>query len=565
MTPETRGGKLEPASFSALEGFNEDDALAAFAAFRRIAEAIVAEAPPLRSARPPSAVLRSVAREALNLGEADARSARSFFTSRFRPHRVVPGEGARRGFLTGYYEPEVPASLTPTPEFAEPILARPADLVSFAPGEGPDGFDPLLAGARRLGNGRLVPYPTRAEIEGERRAPILWLADAVEVFLIQVQGSARAVLPDGRRVRLVYDGRNGRPYTSIGRELIRAGEIAQSEMSLARLKGWLRAHGLRPGERGRELMQGNLSYIFFRLAEDLDPAEGPIGGAGVALTPLRSIAVDRTIWSYGLPFWIDARLPGPDGKVEPFRRLMIARRYRFGDIGTGPRRHLFRDGRRGRRPGGRDPPRRRFLGVAADRGCDVKNAGEKPQRRAMRRLTDDEIALWAEVAKSVARRRGASLPTLAAPKPAPARPETASAPKAAPSPAAKVAAKPAPLPLAPLERRLKRDLSRGRGVVDDALDLHGLNQAEAHHALRGFLVRAQARGAKLVIVVTGKGVARGPAAPAWIDEPGVLRRLVPHWLRESDLRAVVLGFEEAGRAHGGAGALYVRLRRRAAR
>ncbi|MFY9967971.1 MAG: Smr/MutS family protein, partial [Roseiarcus sp.] len=121
-------------------------------------------------------------------------------------------------------------------------------------------------------------------------------------------------------------------------------------------------------------------------------------------------------------------------------------------------------------------------------------------------------------------------------------------------------AKRSPPPLAPIERRLKRKLARGRGEIDDAIDLHGMNQAEAHQALRGFLRHSQARGARLVIVVTGKG---GP-----LDEPasfgherGVLRRLAPHWLREPDLRTVVLGFEEAGRAHGGSGALYVRLRR----
>ena len=88
-----------------------------------------------------------------------------------------------------------------------------------------------------------------------------------------------------------------------------------------------------------------------------------------------------------------------------------------------------------------------------------------------------------------------------------------------------------------------------------------MNQAEAHQALRGFLRHSQARGARLVIVVTGKG---GPLGePEWGDERGrgVLRRLAPHWLREPDLRSVVLGFEEAGRAHGGSGALYVRLRR----
>ena len=90
------------------------------------------------------------------------------------------------------------------------------------------------------------------------------------------------------------------------------------------------------------------------------------------------------------------------------------------------------------------------------------------------------------------------------------------------------------------------------------IDLHGLNQAEAHQSLRGFLRHSQARGAKLVIVVTGKGGPSDEAGP-WRHERGVLRRLTPHWLREPDLRSIVLGFEEAGRAHGGSGALYVRL------
>ena len=90
-----------------------------------------------------------------------------------------------------------------------------------------------------------------------------------------------------------------------------------------------------------------------------------------------------------------------------------------------------------------------------------------------------------------------------------------------------------------------------------------MTQAEAHHALRGFLVRAQAQGRPAGDRRHRQGQARGAtSADSWVDEPGVLRRLVPHWLREPDLRAVVLGFEEAGRAHGGAGALYVRLRRR---
>jgi len=189
----------------------------------------------------------------------------------------------------------------------------------------------------------------------------------------------------------------------------------------------------------------------------------------------------------------------------------------------------------------------------------VKETAERPAR--LRRLSEEEIALWIEVAKSVARRRGATLPTLAAPRPTapPAADEPAPAPVA---PTTKPRRPAGPPPLAPLERRLKRDLARGRAIVDSVLDLHGLTQAEAHHALRGFLIQAQIQDFRVVIVITGKG-ARGPQNDEdWFHETGVLRRVVPHWLREPDLRSTVLGFEEAGPGHGGAGALYVRLRRR---
>ena len=185
----------------------------------------------------------------------------------------------------------------------------------------------------------------------------------------------------------------------------------------------------------------------------------------------------------------------------------------------------------------------------------MKEAPPRPQR--LRRLTDEEIALWTEVARTVARRRGATLPTPANPIGAgrvPAPPPISAAPPAGRP------AKPSTPPLAPIERRLKREIARGRATIEAALDLHGLTQAEAHQALRGFLRHSQARGARLVIIVTGKGGALDEAGQ-WPNERGVLRRLTPHWLGEPDLRSVVLGFEEAGRAHGGSGALYVRLRR----
>lgn len=183
--------------------------------------------------------------------------------------------------------------------------------------------------------------------------------------------------------------------------------------------------------------------------------------------------------------------------------------------------------------------------------------------RRPRRLTDEERRLWAHVARGVTPMRGRPRPEepppaepAAAPRPAP--------PSPVPSPPAR-AAPPGPPPLPPitaLERRERLALRRGRQDVDGAIDLHGLRQADAHDRLRGFLFRAQASGHALVLVVTGKGGTGAAEGP--FEERGVLRRMVPHWLRMPELRPVVLGFEEAGPRHGGSGALYVRLRRRRA-
>jgi membrane-bound lytic murein transglycosylase A len=310
--------RLEPVDFRSLAGWVDDDHLAAFRAFERSARALAAGQVSPRPARlaPPELVANACA--ALCPDIATNREARLFFETRFRPFRVVAQNGA--GFLTGYYEPCVPASMVETEEFSWPVLARPADLVTFGPGAAPVGFPNEVSAARRLSDGSLVPYADRAVIEAEHCGPIVWVRDAVEAFLIQVQGSAQVEFPDGWRARLAYDGRNGLPYTSIGKILIEAGEIAEGEMSLAALKVWLR----RDNDRGLAMMRRNRSFVFFQLVEDFDPDLGPVAGAGLALTPLRSIAVDRTVWAYGLPFWIDAELPWVDETRRPFRRLMIA-------------------------------------------------------------------------------------------------------------------------------------------------------------------------------------------------------------------------------------------------
>jgi membrane-bound lytic murein transglycosylase A len=319
---------LLPLDFSDIKGFDEDDLAAAFAAFTRTARLICEDRPALRAARAPDATLRRLCEVALDLpGTSDA--ARRFFTGNFQPFRVCPAGGDQwsAGFLTGYFEPLVDGALSPSSEFSAPVLARPDDLVTLLPGETLPGLDPRLSAARMMPDGSCAPYPDRAAIEAgaiaDHTRAIVWLRDRLEVFLIHVQGSARIRLSDGTTRRLVYAGRNGQPYTSVGRLLVEAGEVPAQNMGLAELKTWIYAHGLGPGEAGLALLSQNKSYIFFDLQPDDDVNDGPVGGAGVHLSRLRSIAIDRNLWPYGLPFWIAADLPWQSDEATPFRRLMI--------------------------------------------------------------------------------------------------------------------------------------------------------------------------------------------------------------------------------------------------
>jgi DNA-nicking Smr family endonuclease len=175
-----------------------------------------------------------------------------------------------------------------------------------------------------------------------------------------------------------------------------------------------------------------------------------------------------------------------------------------------------------------------------------------------RKLTDEERALWGRIIRSVAPlKRKARAAEADEAKSADPKTEPAPAKRVVPVAVRKAAPAPKPAPaLAPLDRRQKQRLARGREAIDARIDLHGRTQNEAHAALLHFLRRAQGEGAKFVLVITGKG-ARGDAA----GERGVLKRQVPQWLRLPEFRAYVVGFEDAHIGHGGEGALYVRVRR----
>ena len=182
-----------------------------------------------------------------------------------------------------------------------------------------------------------------------------------------------------------------------------------------------------------------------------------------------------------------------------------------------------------------------------------------------RSLSDEEEALWTGYARSITPLERARRPaeavdeTRQAQEQSVSRATEPSSARARPRPAPPPAAEKQPPPLAPLGRRLKQRVARGREAIDGRLDLHGKTQAQAHAALLRFLHRAQTDGARIVLVVTGKG--KGGGADKRDAERGVLRRQVPHWLALPEFRTLVVGFEDAHVGHGGEGALYIRLRR----
>lgn len=311
-------GQFEPVGYAALPGWGDDDHAAAYAAFRR--SALQARIKPYRTGS------LGMAAEAFEAAFAEARdhpdpapgAARSFFERHFIPCRVAGGPE----LVTGFYEPVVDASPSPTERFSTPLLARPADLVDIDDANRPAGLDPYLAFGRATPEG-IVEYHDRRAIETGALSgaglEIAWLENKVDAFFIHVQGAARLRYPDGTVRRVTYAAKSGQRFAGPGRLLIDAGEIDESAISMQAIRAWF----ARNPERVDEFLWQNRSYIFFREAPVDDPELGPVAAAKTPLTPGRSIAVDRLLHSFATPFFIDApRLTAFGG--APFRRLMIA-------------------------------------------------------------------------------------------------------------------------------------------------------------------------------------------------------------------------------------------------
>ena len=327
-----RDTALEPIEWSALKGWSGDDHVAAFATFLASCRSLLRSSLRQDEKRPMYAALTQVCRRALVAGRLAEDQARLFFERNFRPlHITRLGDSA--GFLTGYFEPIVDGSRVPTGIFKVPIYRRPPDLVP-PPHSAGSGFPNKGQSLRRTDGGTLVPYYDRGEIlDGAldgKRLEICWIKNKSDALTIQIQGSARVRLEDGAMLRINYDGHNGYPFVPLSRILIERNVIAREEMSLERIREWVRDNP----QSAEEFLRQNRSFMFFRivgLTDDRQAAgyqEKPreaIGAQGITLTPTRSIAVDNALHVYGTPFFIEADLPLTDEKRgDHFDHLMIA-------------------------------------------------------------------------------------------------------------------------------------------------------------------------------------------------------------------------------------------------
>lgn len=226
---------------------------------------------------------------ALSETQADART---FFETFFRPVLITDGDTP---LFTGYFEPELLGSRTPTARFNIPLYRRPEEALQ----------------------GRWL---TREQIESSsilenRGLELVWVEHPVDKFFLQIQGSGRIKLTDGTSMRLGYGGKNGHIYRSVGQELVRRGIFEPHQVSAQVIRNWVTKN---PDE-GQRLLFHNPSYVFFRdVTEQVPVFKGPLGAMNRPITALRSIAIDPEFVPLGAPVWVEKE------GAEPFRHLMIA-------------------------------------------------------------------------------------------------------------------------------------------------------------------------------------------------------------------------------------------------
>jgi membrane-bound lytic murein transglycosylase A len=301
--PQPETARYEPRAFTDLPGWDRAQLEPSLRAFLTGCSRV--------------STLKRACELAKSLPPGDEQAARRFFEAQFVPYAVVSSASGDSGLITGYYEPIVEGSRSPSAAHPYPIFSVPPDLIVVELGSVvPEARQLRLRG--RLEGRRLVPYYSRAEIDARGEAfaaPVLaWSGDPVELFFLQIQGSGQVRLENGEHIRVGYADQNGHPYRSLGRYLVERGELVLEEASMQGIKAWAVANP----QKLRDALNHNASYVFFR---ELPPADGPIGALGVPLQAQASLAVDRRFVPLGAPVYLATTFPLSE---EPLERLMAA-------------------------------------------------------------------------------------------------------------------------------------------------------------------------------------------------------------------------------------------------
>ena len=308
-----------PVDWTALPGWRDDRVEAAWPAVLVGCHRLVAGARTEPVWAPPCAAAQRV-------DGRDATAVRGWFEAYFRPLAVSAADGAVTGLVTGYYEPQLAGSRTPTPAYAVPLYAVPDDLLTIDLSElYPELKDLRVRG--RLDGRRVVPYWDRAAIESGK-APLAgkvlaFVADPVDAFFLQVQGSGRVAFADGSAMRVGYADQNGHPYRSIARVLVDRGEMTVERASKQAIEAWGRANP----DKLPALLDENPSFVFFREVPPPAPGsldadiDGPLGALGVPLLAERTIAVDPRAIPLGAPVFLATTEPQ---STESRNRLTLA-------------------------------------------------------------------------------------------------------------------------------------------------------------------------------------------------------------------------------------------------
>ncbi len=305
--PPTAMPPLQPVGWEAIAGWQDEDLTAAWDAFKQSCSAL--------HSRPG---WQPACTAAATLPPSNNQALREFFEQYFAPYQATQPDGGFEGLVTGYYEPLLNGSRTPSRRYRYPLYGVPDDLLVVDLGSVyPELKNMRLRG--RIDGRRVVPYYNRAEIENGaaplRGKELYWVDDAVELFFLQIQGSGKIRLPGGETMNVGYADQNGYPYKSIGKALVERGDLPLEKASMQGIKDW----GKQNPDKLPELLNLNASYVFFR--ELPSSLNGPLGALGVPLTAGRSIAVDARYIPLGAPVFLATTWPN---SAKPLNRLMLA-------------------------------------------------------------------------------------------------------------------------------------------------------------------------------------------------------------------------------------------------